>query len=137
MDVRVRRRRILSCVLASVSLAICVALVTFLHTGRLVRAAQNSPEPSRTSVLGQVRSGSLYALTLGVKDIAALQGNDAVRVTVSDSKGEIESKRLHSADTDFYLTLRARTSGPLTMSLFFANVGSGSSRNQRIAEEDS
>jgi hypothetical protein len=52
-----------------------------------------------------------------VKDPAQLQGKDAIRVTVKDAQGTIESKWLHSVDLDFYLTLRPRTAGPVTVSL--------------------
>jgi HEAT repeat protein len=88
-----------------------------MQTGRMVRAAQSASNPTHARVLGQVRTGTLYGLTLGVNDPALVQGNDAVHVTVSDTKGELESKWLHSADLDFYLTLRARASGPLTLKL--------------------
>ena len=62
--------------------------------------------------VGAARPDALYALTLGVKDPAQLQGNDAVCVTVKDAQGEVESKWLHAADLDFYLTLRPRSGGP-------------------------
>jgi hypothetical protein len=102
--------------LAGLSVAIGVIGAT-THVGRLVRAAQTASVPARSILLGQARPGALYALTLGVKDPAILQGNDSVRVTVSDAKGEIESKWLHSADLDLYLTLRPRAAGPVTVSL--------------------
>lgn len=67
--------------------------------------------------LGAVHVGSLYAVTVGVKDPAEMQENDAVHVTVNDAKGEIESKWLHTADLDFYLTVRPRATGPVTVNL--------------------
>jgi hypothetical protein len=74
--------------------------------------------PTERSIhLGTARPGSLYALSLGVKDPAHLQANETVRVTVKDAQGEVESKWLHAADLDFYLTLRPRSAGPVTVSL--------------------
>ncbi len=67
--------------------------------------------------LGDARPGTLYALTLAVKDPAKLQGRDAVLATVKDAQGVIDSKWLHTADLDFYLTLRPRAAGPVTVSL--------------------
>jgi HEAT repeat protein len=58
-----------------------------------------------------------------VKDPAQLQGDDAVRVTVSDAQGEVESKWLHAADLDFYLTLRPRMAGPVRASISSAAAG--------------
>ena len=36
---------------------------------------------------------------------------------MKDARGELESKWLHSADLDFYLTLRPRAAGPVSVSL--------------------
>ena len=74
--------------------------------------------PARRTVreihLGQVRPDALYALTVWVKNPAQVQGNDSVLVTVTDAQGEIETKWLHTADLDFYLTLQPRAAGRLT-----------------------
>src|ERR1039458_6754242 len=78
---------------------------------------QSAGPATRAIDLGSVRAGSLYALSLSVKDPKQIQANDAVRVTVKDSQGEVESKWLHAADLDFYLTLRPRSAGPVTVSL--------------------
>jgi HEAT repeat protein len=67
--------------------------------------------------LGRVRPDALYALTVWVKDPAQLQGNDAVLVTVDDASGEVESKWLHAADLDFYLTLHPRAPGQVNVTL--------------------
>ena len=40
-----------------------------------------------------------------------------MHVTVNDAQGEVESKWLHAADLDFYLTLRPRAAGPVTVNL--------------------
>ena len=87
-----------------------------VHVGRPVHAGQ-AASSDRKITLASARPGSQYALTLAVKDIAQLQGNDAVRVTVNDAQGEVASKWLHPADLDFYLTLRPRAAGPVTVNL--------------------
>ena len=46
-----------------------------------------------------------------------MQGNDAVRVAVADVSGTVAEKWLHSADLDFYLTLRPRVRGPAVVTL--------------------
>ena len=88
-----------------------------IHAGQFVHANQTATPSARSIKLGAARPGSLYAITLWVKDPAQLQGNDSVRVTVSDAQGEVGSKWLHAADLDFYLTLRPRAAGPVTVSL--------------------
>jgi HEAT repeat protein len=92
-------------------------LGSIMHIGRFVHAAQ-SPSPSTRIIrLGAARPDSLYAFTLGLKNPAQFQGTDAVLVTVKDAQGEIDSKWLHPADVDFYLTLKPRAAGPVTVSL--------------------
>jgi HEAT repeat protein len=90
---------------------------SLLHVGRSVQADPTPPRAVRDIKLGVARPGTLYAFTLAIKDPAQLQGTDAVLATVKDAQGEIESKWLHTADLDFYLTLRPRTAGPITVSL--------------------
>jgi HEAT repeat protein len=103
---------------AIVSLAIVACMVgEIVHVSRSVQAGQVAPPAARTIKLAAAKPGSLYALTLAVKDPAQLQGSDAVHVTVNDAQGEVESKWLHAADLDFYLTLRPRAAGPVTVSL--------------------
>ena len=88
-----------------------------LRVGRPVHATQAAPKPVRNIRLGTARSGMLYALTIAVKDPAQLQGKDALHVAVSDAEGELESKWLHTADLDFYITLRPRSAGPVSVNL--------------------
>ena len=90
---------------------------SLVHLGRFVHADQTTPPSVREIKLGVARPGALYALTLAVKDPAQLQGSDAVLATVKDAKGEVQSKWLHTADLDFYLTLRPRAMGPVTVTL--------------------
>src|SRR5439155_9163557 len=87
--------------------------------------AQDSPDGvgqaggprSQKIKLGEARPGSLYAVTIWVKDPAQAESKDAVRVTVADASGAVAEKWLHSADVDLYLTLRPRARGPVTATL--------------------
>ena len=97
-------------------------IASLLHISRFVHADQIAPPAVREIKLGAAHPGALYALTLSVKDPAQLQGGDAVLATVKDAQGEIESKWLHTADLDFYLTLRPRGAGPVTVSLSAAST---------------
>src|ERR1017187_6831451 len=111
-----RGRRVASWAIVPMSIAALIFCAT-IRIGRSVHANQTATPSVRTIQLGAARPGALYALSLGVKDPAQLQGNDAVHVTVKDAQGEVESKWLHAADLDFYLTLRPRSAGPVTVSL--------------------
>jgi len=103
---------------AMIPVAILTVMIgATIHVSRSVHADQAAASGARSIKLGAARAGSLYALTLGIKDPAQLQGNDAVHVTVNDAQGEIESKWLHPADLDFYLTVRPRAAGPVTVDL--------------------
>jgi hypothetical protein len=102
---------------------------TVFHTDRLVHADQTVSPAAHVIRLGAARPGFLYAITLGVKNPAQLQGSDAVRLTVNDAQGEVASKWLHTADLDFYLTLRPRAAGPVTVSLSSAS----SAKNPEIS----
>ncbi len=97
-----------------VILPLSLAAFLVLQNHRTVHADQG---PSREVKLGNARPGTLYALTVAVKDPAKLQGADAVLATVKDAQGEVESKWLHAADLDFYLTLNPRAAGPVTVTL--------------------
>jgi hypothetical protein len=116
MGLTPRSRRIASVAIVPLSIAVCVVGAT-MHVNRFVHADQVASPGTRSIKLGTARAGSLYAVTIGVKDPAQLQESDSVHVTVNDAKGEIESKWLHSADLDFYLTLRPRAAGPVTVNL--------------------
>jgi hypothetical protein len=98
-------------------IAATVHLDRLVHAGQAAASAAPNPPGSRTIQLGAARPGTLYALTVGVKDPAQLQGSDSVHVTVNDAQGEVESKWLHAADLDLYLTLRPRAAGPVSVSL--------------------
>lgn len=88
-----------------------------LNVGRPVHAGQTAQAAGRTIDLGAAREGSRYAVTVSLKDPAQVQGDDAVHVLLSDAQGEVESKWLHSADLDFYLTLNPRAAGPVKVNL--------------------
>ena len=111
-----RGRRVASWAIVPMSIAALIFCAT-IRIGRSVHANQTATPSVRTIQLGAARPGALYALSLGVKDPAQLQGNDAVHVTVKDAQGEVESKWLHAADLDFYLTLRPRSAGPVSVNL--------------------
>ncbi len=66
--------------------------------------------------LGKAELGSLYGITVDIKDPARFQ-TGSVEVSIADASGILARKRLHSQDLDFYVTLRARTAGPITLSL--------------------
>jgi hypothetical protein len=117
-----KSRRIASWAVIPLSVAAGLIGAT-IHTSRFVHAGQAAAPSDRTIQLGAARPGTLYALTLGVKDPAKLQGADSVHVTVNDAQGEVESKWLHTADLDFYLTLRPRAPGPITVSYSSAAEG--------------
>jgi HEAT repeat protein len=87
-----------------------------LRTGRTVHADQSASISGKTIQLGAARRGAFYAVTASVKNPTQIQGNDAVRVTVNDAQGAVESKWLHAADLDFYLTLEPRSDGPVAVS---------------------
>ncbi len=108
-------------------------LGSLLHGGRFVHANQAPPPTVKEIKLGTARPGTLYAFTLAVKDPAQVQGSDAVLATVKDAQGVIDSKWLHTADLDFYLTLRPRSAGPVTVSLSSTSTGAG---DQRFAAQD-
>jgi HEAT repeat protein len=116
MRLTLRGRRVASWTVVPLTLAAWIFCAAF-HTGRSVHADQTTMPTERILHLGDVLSGSLYGVTLGIKDPALLKETDAVRVTVKDAQGEVESKWLHTADLDLYLTLRARSAGPVTVSL--------------------
>jgi HEAT repeat protein len=118
-------RRFASWAIVPVAIAAWVAAAT-IHLNPPVHAGQAVAPAIKKIQLGVGRPGALYAVTLGVKDPAQVQGNDAVHVTVNDAQGEVESKWLHSADLDFYLTLRPRTAGPITVSVSPGSAASGS-----------
>jgi len=109
-------RRIATWAIAPLSIAICIIAAIF-HLGPFVHADQTAAPARQTIKLGTAQAGAVYGFSLGLKDPAALQSNDAVHVTVNDAKGEVESKWLHSADLDFYVTLRPRAAGPVTVNL--------------------
>src|SRR5580698_2860647 len=116
MGLALRSFRIACTVIVAVAVVASIVSAT-LHAGRAARADQAEPKAGRSLQLGVASPGALYAVTVDVKDPAQLHGNDAVRVTVNDASGEIESKWLHSADLDLYLTLQPRSAGPISVSL--------------------
>ena len=67
--------------------------------------------------LGMAEPGSLYAITVAVKNPVQLQGREQIHTEIADANGVVAEKWLHTADLDFYLTLAPRARGPVTVSL--------------------
>src|SRR5580692_739096 len=126
-------RRFASWAIVPVAIAAWVVAAT-IHLNPPVHADQAAAPAMKKIQLGVGRPGALYAVTLGVKDPAQLQGNDAVHVTVNDAQGEVESKWLHSADLDLYLTLRPRADGPITVSLSPSSAASAPEISSTMAK---
>ncbi len=116
MAVLREKRRTLRWGLALLSSAF---LITCLldQRGHFGRADQTTAPSVREIQLGRAHPDTLYALMVWVKDPAMLRGDGAVLATVRDGRGDVESKWLHSADLDFYLTLRPRGPGPISVRL--------------------
>ena len=115
MGVVLKHRRIRRWAVVLVAVVACM-MGAIVLVSRAVHAGQ-APPATRDIALGTVQAGSPYAVTVTVKDPAQMQANDTVHVTVKDAQGEIDSKWLHPADLDFYLTVKPRAAGPMTVSL--------------------
>ena len=107
-------------------LVICsIAGVGFLLNARQTDVSQTTRSPHEQRIaLGNAESGKLYAVTAAVKDPARLGADDSILVSIYDAHGLVSEKRLHNQDLDFYLTLRPRSSGPVTASLRVKSEGS-------------
>jgi hypothetical protein len=77
----------------------------------------HSAQPQRRIKLGTAEQGSLYAVTIAIKNPERLQGDQRVRIAIADARGTVAEKWLHTADLDFYLTLRPRAPGEVTVTL--------------------
>ncbi len=95
------------------ALGLAISIFRTAHDGR----AAESAAVTRRLVLGKAKAGSLYAVTVSVKDPTQIQGREALYVTIADNAGPVAEKWLHSADLDFYLTLKARAAGPVVASV--------------------
>ncbi len=84
----------------------------------------HSQRLERRVTLGNARAGSLYAVTIAIKNPAQFHNKKSIEVSISDAEGLVAEKRLHNQDLDFYLTLRPRVAGPVTASLQ-AGAGEG------------
>jgi HEAT repeat protein len=89
----------------------------------LLRTMQANPSGPQHGVtqhgvrLGPAEPGSLYAVTIALKNPEQLQGTQRVRVAIADARGTVAEKWLHTADLDFYLTLRPRVPGQVTVTV--------------------
>ena len=109
----VQRNAIKAFVLLTV---IACILGAALHVSRTVHADLSKSQSGKTIQLGVARRGCLYSVTVAVKNPGQIQGSASVQATVNDAQGVVESKWLHAADLDFYLTLRPRSDGPVSVS---------------------
>jgi HEAT repeat protein len=103
----------------SIELFKVVFLLSFI-SGAVLLLGGWSPAQSRPSVrrivLGKAKPGSLYAVTIAIKSPARWQGK-SIEAQIADASGVLVKKRLHSQDLDFYVTLRPKARGSITLSL--------------------
>ena len=104
---------------ALAAILVLLALLPSLTRRPIVRlfAKPRPAEAPQQIDLGPVKPDSLYALTFSVKDPAQVQGSDSILVRVADAQGIVAEKWLHTADLDFYLSLRPRSPGHVTATL--------------------
>jgi len=75
-------------------------------------------EPAKSKIaLGQGEPGSMYAVTVAVKDPVKLEGHAAFQVSIADAEGVVAQKWLHAQDLDLYVTLQPRARGSVTATL--------------------
>ncbi len=91
-----------SCLIAGVALLLSARQTDTHRTGQRIK-------------LGDAQGGSLYSITVAVKDPAQFQNKQSIAVSISDAQGTVSGKRLHNQDLDFYLTLRPRADGPVSV----------------------
>ncbi len=89
------------------------SLVAFLVGARQTDNGQLERKVS----LGDGHAGALYAVTVAIKDPAQYQSKKSIEVTISDARGVVSEKRLHTQDLDFYVTVRPRADGPISAAL--------------------
>ncbi|MDQ2843329.1 MAG: hypothetical protein M3Y72_20280 [Acidobacteriota bacterium] len=100
-----------------ISLAVCLTAGVVL----LLAAQQKDPlQTERRIDLGNAEAGALYAVTCSVKNPAQLGSETSIQVSITDARGILSQKHLHSQDLDFYLSLRARSAGPVSATLHAA-----------------
>lgn len=103
---------------------ICVALTFVFRAAYTGGSPQSAAHPQERRVdLGVLRAGSLYGITISVKNPAEVEGADSVHATIADEQGPVAAKWLHSGDLDFYLTLAPRSTGHGSVTL---DSGAGS-----------
>jgi hypothetical protein len=97
----------------------CVAAMVLFQAVKTGGSTQSpvAPRQERRLDLGVLHPDSLYGVTVSVENPAAIQGRDSIQVTIADASGPVAQKWLHSADLDFYLTLRPRAKGHGTVTL--------------------
>ena len=104
-------------------LASCLLAIGLLAGGVWLRAVPPgtshppNKENQRQVRLGMAEPGSLYAITVAIRNPAQLQGDGQLHAAITDARGIVAEKWLHTADLDFYLTLRPRSRGQVTVNL--------------------
>src|SRR5437867_511835 len=83
--------------LATVCLLVTTYFGLFGHAARVGPAGPAEADVQRQLTLGEASPGSLYGLTVSVKDPARLQGTDSIHVAVADASGPVAEKWLHTA----------------------------------------
>jgi hypothetical protein len=85
----------------------------------LLSAARQATNPAGLERidLGKAEPGFLYAVTISAKDPTQFRSATSIDVSIADASGIVASKRLHSQDLDFYLTLRPRAPGSVVITL--------------------
>jgi len=103
----------------SVQLLKVVTGLVFVLSAALFLAAwppAHSESSERRLILGDAKPEHLYGVTIAIKNPVDFR-NKSIGVSVSDAEGVVATKHLHSQDLDFYVTIRPRAAGPLTVSL--------------------
>ena len=86
-------------ILISAALAACPLFIKIL-------GAEGNDFP-----LKGLEAGKLYGVTVSVDSLYRMTGAIEIEASISDARGPVATKILHTGDLDFYLTLRPRISG--------------------------
>jgi hypothetical protein len=101
--------------LFEMAVVICFGCAVALLLG--ARQAADTQQQERRVLISNADSGSVYAVTVAIKDPAQFQSDKLILVSITDARGLIAEKRLHPEDLDLYLTIHPRANGPVTATL--------------------
>jgi len=99
--------------------ALAVGATLLLSARRPAQTAQ----AERRVDLGKADGTSAYAITVSAKEPAQFSAKESIEVSIDDARGALVSKRLHSQDLDFYVTVRPRARGAVTATLRASSGG--------------